>query len=130
MTGSSNDAAGIVDRFFGALLSGDQATCQALFQDDGVVWHNYDQVEQPKAEALAALAGVASFNPRFELVGRDVIADGLVQRHAIHIALPQGGTVSIHALQRISIVDGRISRIDEYMDSAQLGAAMQALQAV
>lgn len=129
MAGSQSDAAGIVDRFFGALFSGDQATCQALFQDDGVVWHNYDQVEQPKDEALAQLAGVAALNPQFELVGRDVIADGLVQRHTIHIALPQGGRVSIHAVQRIAVVDGRISRIDEYMDSAQLGAAMQALQA-
>jgi ketosteroid isomerase-like protein len=129
MTDTQTSAADIVDRFFGALFTGDQATCQALFHDDGVVWHNYDQVEQPKNDALAALAGVAALNPQFELVGRDVIADGLVQRHVIHIALPQGGKVSIFAVQRIAISDGRISRIDEYMDSAQLGAAMQALQA-
>jgi ketosteroid isomerase-like protein len=128
-TTMADDVTSIVDQFFGALLTGDQATCEALFTDDGVVWHNYSQVEQPKSEAIAELAGLAMVNPTFEMVGRDILPDGLVQRHVIHISVPDGGTVSIPAIQRVTVSGGRISRIDEYMDSAQMGAAMQALQA-
>jgi hypothetical protein len=129
MTDTNNDVVGTVDKFFAALFAGDVAECNALFTDDGVVWHNYDQQEQPKAEALAALAGLGQLNPTFEIVGRDIAGDTLVQRHVIRIALPGGNEASIPALQRISCVGGRIQRIDEYMDSAQMGAAMAALQA-
>jgi ketosteroid isomerase-like protein len=47
----------------------------------------------------------------------------------VHVTLPDGNQTEIHAIQRISVVDGRITRIDEYMDSAQMAAAVQALRA-
>ncbi|MFZ2176242.1 MAG: nuclear transport factor 2 family protein, partial [Rhodococcus sp. (in: high G+C Gram-positive bacteria)] len=64
----------------------------------------------------------------FEIVGRDVTDGACVQRHVAKLSLPNGEVAAIPALQRISVVDGRISRIEEYMDSAQMGAAIQALQ--
>jgi ketosteroid isomerase-like protein len=118
-----------VDKFFAALATGDQATCQALFTDDAVVWHNYTQQEQPKSDALAALAGLAALQARFDIVGRDFADNTCVQRHVVRMSLPNGEVAAIPAIQRISCVDGRIQRIDEYMDSAQMMAAMQALQA-
>ena len=123
------DVSATVERFFDALQTGDIASCEALFADDGVIWHNYDQQEQPKTQALAALAGLSQLQARFEIVGRDVIADGCVQRHVVWVSLPDGLTTGIPAIQRISCADGRIQRIDEYMDSAQMAAAMRALQA-
>ena len=126
---AENDVQATVDRFYGALMSGDAQGCLQAFTEDAVIWHNYDQTEQPAAEAIAQLAGLAALNPTFEMVGRDVVGDAMIQRHVTHLALPNGATASIPAIQRITVTGGRISRIEEYMDSAQMGAAMQALQA-
>lgn len=129
MADEHNDVAATVDKFFTALATGDQTTCEALFTDDAVVWHNYTQQEQPKSDALAALAGLAQMRAEFEIVGRDFTDDICIQRHVVRVTLPNGDVAAIPAIQRISLSGGRIRRIEEYMDSAQMAAAIQALQA-
>ena len=118
-----------VNQLFAALEAGDLSAATALFHDDAVVWHNYTQQEQPKSEALAALAGLAQMQPEFHIVGRDFTDDTCVQRHVVRVTLPNGEVAAIPAIQRISLSGGRIRRIEEYMDSAQMAATMQALQA-
>lgn len=129
MADNHQDVLATVEKFVAALGTGDAGSLDALFTPDAVIWHNYDQVGQPAREALAALAGLAALQPRYEIAGRDVVDDACVQRHVVHITLPGGQPAAIPAMQRISVVDGQIRRIDEYMDSAQMAAAMQALQA-
>jgi ketosteroid isomerase-like protein len=129
MAEKHDDVLATVEQFVAALTTGDAATLYALFTDDAVIWHNYDQVGQPAREALAALAGLVVLQPRYEIAGRDIVDNACVQRHVVHITLPGGQPASIPAIQRISVVDGRIRRIDEYMDSAQMAAAVQAVQA-
>jgi ketosteroid isomerase-like protein len=119
-----------VDKFVAALSTGDAACLDALFTDDAVIWHNYDQVTQPAREALAPLAPLAALQPRYEIAGRDVVDGACIQRHVVHLTLPGGESASIPAIQRISLADGRIRRIDEYMDSAQMAAVVQAMQAM
>jgi ketosteroid isomerase-like protein len=126
---SDNPVLGTVEKFFAALQQGDMGTCEALFTDDGVVWHNYDREEQPKAHALAALGGLAQLRPTFLIESRDVSGDVCIQAHVVQVSLPDGGVAEIPAIQRITTSGGRIQRIEEYMDSAQRGAAMQSLQA-
>jgi ketosteroid isomerase-like protein len=129
MANDHQDVLSTVDKFVEALSTGDAASLDALFTDDAVIWHNYDQVSQPVAAALAALAGLAALQPRYEIAGRDVVDGACIQRHVVHVTLPGGESAAIPAIQRISLADGRIRRIDEYMDSAQMAAAMQAMQA-
>ncbi|MCW2732308.1 MAG: hypothetical protein JWR13_3124 [Mycobacterium sp.] len=129
MTDNHHDVLSTVDKFVEALSTGDAARLDALFTDDAVIWHNYDQVGQPAREALAALAPLAALQPRYEIAGRDVVDGACIQRHVVHITLPGGEPASIPAIQRIAMADGRIRRIDEYMDSAQMAAAIQAMQA-
>jgi ketosteroid isomerase-like protein len=129
VTETHNEVLSTVTKFFAALQSGDTATCESLFTDDGVVWTNYAQSEQPKAEALAALSGLAQLDARFDIIGRDVIGSTCIQRHVVRVVLPGGEVAAIPAIQRISLEGNRIRRIEEYMDSAQMAAAMQAVQA-
>ncbi|MCW2554205.1 MAG: hypothetical protein JWR78_3986 [Mycobacterium sp.] len=129
MTDNHHDVLSTVDKFVEALSTGDAARLDALFTDDAVIWHNYDQVGQPAREALAALAPLAALQPRYEIAGRDVVDGACIQRHVVHITLPGGEPASIPAIQRIAMAGGRIRRIDEYMDSAQMAAAIQAMQA-
>jgi ketosteroid isomerase-like protein len=129
MTDSHHDVLSTVDQFVDALSAGDAARLDALFTDDAVIWHNYDQMGQRAKDSLAALAALAALQPRYEIVGRDVVDGACIQRHVVHVTLPGGQSASIPAIQRISLADGRIRRIEEYMDSAQMAAAVQAIQA-
>jgi ketosteroid isomerase-like protein len=129
MADNHHDVLSTVDKFVEALSTGDAAGLDALFTDDAVIWHNYDQVGQPAMEALAALASLAALQPRYEIAGRDVVDGACIQRHVVHITLPGGESAAIPAIQRIALADGRIRRIDEYMDSGQMAAAVQAMQA-
>jgi ketosteroid isomerase-like protein len=127
MTDNHHDVLSTVDKFVEALSTGDAACLNALFTDDAVIWHNYDQVSQPAMEALAALAPLAALQPRYEVAGRDVVDGACIQRHVVHLTLPGGESAAIPAIQRIAVTDGRIRRIDEYMDSAQVAAVQQAM---
>jgi ketosteroid isomerase-like protein len=129
MTDNHHDVLSTVDKFVEALSTGDAASLDSLFTDDAVIWHNYDQAGQPAREALAALAPLAALQPRYEIAGRDVVDGACIQRHVVHVTLPGGEPASIPAIQRIAMANGRIQRIDEYMDSAQMAAAIQAMQA-
>src|ERR1700761_9352686 len=114
MTESHHDVLSTMDQFVDALSAGNAAGLDALFTDDAVIWHNYDQVGQPANEALAALAALAALQPRYEIVGRDVVDGACIQRHVVHVTLPGGQSAAIPAIQRISLADGRIRRIEEY----------------
>jgi ketosteroid isomerase-like protein len=129
MDDNHHDVVATVDKFVEALSTGDGASLDSLFTDDAEIWHNYDQIDQPAAEALAALAGLAQLKPRYEIVGRDVVDGVCIQRHLVHITLPGGESAAIPVIQRIALTDNRIRRIDEYMDSAQIAAAMHAMHA-
>jgi ketosteroid isomerase-like protein len=124
-----NDVQATVEKFFSALAAGDLASCEELFTDDAVVWHNFDELEQPKSDALAALSGFAHVQAEFDIIGRDFVDNTCIQRHVVRLSLPDGSMVTMPAIQRICCLQGRISRIDEYLDSAQLGPLVQALQA-
>lgn len=129
MDDTHHDVVATVDKFVEALSTGDAASLDALFTGDAEIWHNYDQISQPASEALAALAGLAQLKPRYEIVGRDLVEGVCIQRHLVHIALPSGESAAIPAIQRITVTDSQIRRIDEYMDSAQIAAAMHAMHA-
>jgi ketosteroid isomerase-like protein len=116
------DVLNVVDRFCAALGEGDIQQAADLFTDDAVVWHNYDQVEQPPVEALAPAAALAPLRPVFDIVRRYVVDDGCIQQHVIRLTTPTGTKIAIPVVQRICVDGGKITRIDEYMDTAPLAA--------
>jgi ketosteroid isomerase-like protein len=123
---SPTEAVDVAERFFAALQRGDVQGATALFADGAVVWHNWDQLEQTPSEALAPVAALAPLQPRLELVRRYVVSDGCVQQHVIRLTAPSGAPVEIPAIQRICIEAGKITRIDEYMDTNAFAAVFGA----
>jgi ketosteroid isomerase-like protein len=120
----------VVSGFFAALGKGDLGSCDALMAADAVVWHNYDQSEQPKADALAQLGFLAMLQPEFRIARCDLLDDGCVLQYVAVIGFPDGVTIEVPAIQRIDVSDGLITRVEEYMDSAAMGAVMGKAQAL
>ena len=120
----------LVDRFIAAIECRDIDTVLAIYADDAVIWHNFDQIEttaQDNARQMkwfsSRLAGL-----KYEDIRRIAFPGGVIQQHVLRGTAPNGDSVAVHAMLRIDIVGDRIVRLEEYLDPAQ--AASLALPAV
>jgi len=96
----------------------------ALYADDVEVWHNFDDAIQTKAENLKTLEGLTKAVHRitYHVIERHDLGGRIVQRHNLECRTADGNTFVIPACIFITVADGRITRIDEYLDSAQANA--------
>ena len=62
---------------------------------------------------------------RYEEVRRHITPSGFVQQHVLRGNAPNGKALEIPACILCTVVNGRITRLDEYLDSAQLGALQE-----
>lgn len=118
----------VAQRLFAAIEAGDIDAVRALYSDDAVVWHNTDGVAQTRAENLRTLAWVVEHlgHRRYEEVTCHPTATGFVQQHVLRARGPNGATVEVPACLVATVVDGRITRIDEYLDSAHVAGLLAA----
>jgi ketosteroid isomerase-like protein len=114
----------IADRLFAAIERGDIEAVRALYSPDAVVWHNNDDVEQDVAQNLATLGWViANLADRsYDDVRRQATATGFVQQHVLRFTRSDGTRQGLPACLVVACDHeaGTITRIDEYIDSAQL----------
>lgn len=121
------EIAALADRFFGAIEAGDIEALRQLYAEDATVWHNFDQVDQSVDDNLQVLAWMHRTidGLRYTEVERIVLDDGFVQQHVLTGAAP-GGMLDIPAMMRVTVSDGTVTRIEEYLDTAQLTPLRQA----
>ncbi len=122
----------LVIRFFAALEAGDIATLREIYSPDAVIWHNDDLIEQPVEENLKVLQGLhrAVSGLRYDIVRRVPTPDGVLQQHVLRGSLPGGAAVELHAAMYLQVRDGRITRIEEYLDSGKRAAIKAAREAL
>ncbi len=116
--------ADLARRFFDAIEAGDFAVVADCYADDAVIWRNTDRAEQDKADNLEVLANFVKALPvrRYEDRRLVVTADGFVQQHVLVCPRADGTLRELPAAIVCAVKDGRITRLDEYFDSAQLAA--------
>lgn len=56
--------------------------------------------------------------------------DGVIQQHVLRGSLPGGVEVALHAAMYLQVQDGHITRIEEYLDSAQRSSIRAAREAL
>jgi ketosteroid isomerase-like protein len=117
----------LADRFFAAIEAGDVAALGSIYADDATIWHNFDQIDQSVADNLLVLGWMhANLGAlRYVDIRRIIVDDGFVQQHLLtgHAA---GGPLALPAMMKVTVNDGRITRIEEYLDTAQLAPLRQA----
>jgi ketosteroid isomerase-like protein len=126
MTQSTLDVAAAL---FAGIESGRAEDVAAIYADGIKVWHNFDNREQTKAENLESLKGLVSStgSRRYDVLERLLLPDGRVlQRHDLRVTTRSGTEFVIPACIFITVQDGRIVRIDEYLDTGQANALRKA----
>ena len=106
---------------FVAIEKGDVDAVRATYAPGAVIWHNFDEVEQNVEDNLRVLGWMsgAFTERRYEVVFRKEWDDGFVQQHVLHLTKKDGTTIALPACIVAKCADGKITRIDEYLDSAQ-----------
>jgi uncharacterized protein len=122
----------LVARFFAALEAGDIETLRAIYAPDALIWHNDDLIEQTVEDNLKVLRGLhrAVSGLHYDIIRRAQVADGVLQQHVLRGSLPDGGEVELHAAMYLQVRDGRITRIEEYLDSGKRASIRTAREAL
>lgn len=115
----------LADRLFAAIAANDlEALRNDVYSPDVVVWHNNDNHEQRIDENLKVLNWLSRkvTNRRYEEVRRQATETGFVEQHVLRGTAENGTELDIPACLVVTVSGDRISRIDEYIDSAALSA--------
>jgi len=118
----------LADRMFAAIEVGDGETLAGLWSDDVTVWRLGGGPARDKARALKVIAWFveSTTDRRYEVLDRQVFVGGFVQQHTVHAADTTGTPLSFRACLVVKVsVDGLITRIDEYLDPADLAPLMR-----
>ena len=119
---NTDDPIRLAERLITAVTAGDVEGVRACYAPDVIVWHNSDGVEQSADENLRVLGWVIENirDLRYEDIRRQRTPTGFVEQHVLRGTAPNGAALSIPACLIGTVVDGRITRLDEYLDSTQL----------
>ncbi|MBV9720493.1 MAG: DUF4440 domain-containing protein [Mycobacterium sp.] len=117
----------LADQLFAAVERSDEATLNRLFSDDIAVWRVGASRDNDKERALKVLHWFIDVTAqrRYEILDRQLFADGFVQQHILHATGRNGGSLAMRACIVIKLAasssnQALISRIDEYFDPADL----------
>lgn len=110
----------IGDRLVAAIQAGDTAAVRAIYAPDATIWHNFDEREQNPDENLLTLVDMhrRASNIRYTEIERFVSPGGFVQQHVL-LADAKFGPLRMPAIIRFWVENGRITRLEEYLDTRQ-----------
>ena len=108
------------EKFVAAVQAGDAATMRDCYAPGGVIWHNTDGIEQTIDDNVKVLEWFIRTLPdrTYTVLRRETIPDGFVQQHILSATLPNGDPWKMDACVVVKMKDGKITRLDEYIDSA------------
>lgn len=114
----------LADRFFAAIEADDVEAAADCYAAQAVIWHNTDGLETTREENMATLRNFIRFVPSRRYEDRRVQAfpGGFVQQHRLTGTLANGKAVEMTACIVCAVSQGKITRLDEYFDSATLAA--------
>ncbi|EFG75760.1 hypothetical protein HMPREF0591_4289 [Mycobacterium parascrofulaceum ATCC BAA-614] len=122
-TASPEVVADAADRLFAAIEKGDFAAVDRMWSDDIAVWRVGARRDDGKARALRVIDWFigATTERRYEILDRRFFEGGFVQQHILHATGHAGQSISMRVCIVITVGgDGRLDRIDEYFDPAEI----------
>src|SRR5690349_12369459 len=114
------------DRLAAAMASGNIGDFAAIWTDDAVLWHNYDSKLIPKEEFVAGVANMHSLCTELAFVDRVVysIPIGFVSQQRFVGVSRSGASFDVPACIVGHVRDGKLARVDEYVDPTSIRAAL------
>jgi ketosteroid isomerase-like protein len=110
----------LAERYVAATEAGDIEALRRLYAPDAVIWHNFDDLEKTVDEHMAMMGWVVEniTGFRYDEIRRQRTDTGFVQQHRARGTLRDGSAFDLATCAVFEISGGRISRLDDYLDSA------------
>lgn len=110
----------VADRLLAAIGDADESAARAVYAPDARIWHNFDQREQTVDENLVTLHDLhhRAKHLQYTEIRRFLSPGGFVQQHVL-TGEAKGGPLHMPAMIRFWVTDGRITRLEEYLDTRQ-----------
>jgi ketosteroid isomerase-like protein len=111
----------LAKEFFDAVERGDVAKLKSIYAPNAKIWHNTDEAEQSPEENVKTLEGFVAriADRRYENRRLHVFHGGFVQQHRLTGRRTlDNKAVALTACIVCAVENGRITRLDEYFDSA------------
>jgi hypothetical protein len=120
------DVKAMAERMCRDIERGDWAAVGKINASDMRVWHNFDQAEMTWDQATPFLSMLReNAELHYEDIRITPVPNGWLQQHVLRLVLKAGGECRMPAALIVMLNDqGLVSRIEEYLDSAQLSAAL------
>jgi hypothetical protein len=114
----------VADRWLAAVEALDGEAILELYAANATIWHNFDGKSQTPTENLRTLTWMQSTfgELRYEEVRRCILPDGFVQQHVMRGTGPRAD-LELPAMLRATVDQGRLTRLEEYLDPAAIQAA-------
>jgi ketosteroid isomerase-like protein len=108
------------DKLFHAIEAGDVEAIRNIYTADTKIWHNNDNIAQSVEQNLAVLKWVITNiqGLKYTEVRRQPTPRGFVQQHVLRGRF-KDKEIALPACIVATVEDGKITRLDEYLDSAQ-----------
>ena len=111
----------IATKFLDAVRVADLETYRSVLAEDAEMWHNFDNHAQSVDENEKLMLFMRSkAQVEYEVLRLEEIEGGFLQQHILRLTPPGGETVESHACVVGQIVNGKIQRMDEYLDPTPL----------
>ena len=118
-----NDIRDMAQRFFDAIEAGDIETMRSSFAPDAEIWHNTDELIVTRDQTAQTLTGMVARIKDRKYADRRLTAfpGGFVQQHVLTgVRVHDDGPVRLPCAIICKVENGRITRLDEYFDSAHV----------
>jgi ketosteroid isomerase-like protein len=115
------DFLAFAEHFVTSIERGDAAAVRACYAPDAKLWHNTDGIEQTVDQNMKLLDWYIKTmtNRHYRILRRVALADGFMQMHVLEATQPDGAPFKLDACVVVQMKNGVITRLDEYLDSAQ-----------
>jgi uncharacterized protein len=124
------DALTVARRLTHAIVTGNADVLASLYTPNAIIWHNTDQIEMSSSEVLDLVRAIrAVANCAVDVSSTLVTERGFVQTQRNTYTFRDGRSTFFHAALLATLDgEGRILRLEEYLDSAGLAPLLAALQ--
>ena len=116
------DGLEVAEQLFAAIEAGDVEAVRHLYSPDVEVWNTATRMAQTAEENLRVLSWLVTnlSDVRYTEIRRQVTAGGFVQEHVLTATRRDGVAIAMPACIVATVVDGQITRLAEYLDSADV----------
>ncbi len=101
----------------------------AVIADGATAWHNFDEIDMPLEDTFGSVRMIREKVPDFRFDGQrfHTAGDVTVAQYTLRGTLPGGAEAAAPACLVVHTSGDRVTRIEEYLDTAQLAPILALL---